>query len=149
MIKINTCFKGEGSCIDFILTRRKFSFRISTSFETESCWCISTDQVYAGVHRIIDSFCFHPSIKNVKRNYKITNTFSLKLVSEEFVKKIVNDLSLNNSEEFVKNIVNDLSLNKADGAEIPLKSWKNVIFIFIFLKTVLMKLWKATSFQAL
>ena len=34
LIKNNTCFKGEGSCIDLILTNRKFSFKNSTSFET-------------------------------------------------------------------------------------------------------------------
>ena len=34
LIKNNTCFKGEGSCIDLILTKRKFSFKNSTSFET-------------------------------------------------------------------------------------------------------------------
>ena len=33
-IKNNTCFKGEGSCIDLILTNRKFLFKNSTSFET-------------------------------------------------------------------------------------------------------------------
>ena len=31
LIKANTCFKGKGSCIDLILTNRKFSFKfIST-----------------------------------------------------------------------------------------------------------------------
>ena len=34
LIKNNTCFKGEGSCIDLILTNRKFLFKNSTSFET-------------------------------------------------------------------------------------------------------------------
>ena len=34
LIKNDTCFKGEGSCIDLILTNRKFSFKNSTSFET-------------------------------------------------------------------------------------------------------------------
>ena len=30
---MNTCFKGKGSCIDLILTNRKFSFKTSTSCE--------------------------------------------------------------------------------------------------------------------
>ena len=34
LIKINTCFKGQGSCIDLILTNQKYSFKNSTSFET-------------------------------------------------------------------------------------------------------------------
>ena len=33
LIKNNTCFKGEGSCIDLILTNRKFLLKNSTSFE--------------------------------------------------------------------------------------------------------------------
>ena len=51
----------------------------------------STDQVYDSVDRIIDRFCLYPSIKNIKRNYKITNKFSFKPVLEEFVNDIVND----------------------------------------------------------
>ena len=34
LIKNNTCFKGEGSCIDLISTNRKYSFKNFTSFET-------------------------------------------------------------------------------------------------------------------
>ena len=33
-VKSNTCFKGEGSCIDLILTNRKYSFKNTCSFET-------------------------------------------------------------------------------------------------------------------
>ena len=33
-IKSNTCFKGRGSCIDLILTNRKFCFKNSSTFET-------------------------------------------------------------------------------------------------------------------
>ena len=34
LIKSNTCFKGEGSCIALILTNRNCSYKNSTSFET-------------------------------------------------------------------------------------------------------------------
>ena len=34
LIKSNTCFKGRGSCIDLILTNRKFCFKNSSTFET-------------------------------------------------------------------------------------------------------------------
>ena len=34
LIKSNTCFKGKGSCIDLILTNRKYSFKHSNSVET-------------------------------------------------------------------------------------------------------------------
>ena len=30
----NTCFKGTGSCIDLILTNRKYSFKHTESYET-------------------------------------------------------------------------------------------------------------------
>ena len=55
----------------------------------------STDQIFDSVDRIIDSSRFHPSIKNIKRNYKITNKLPVKPVSKELVKDIVNDLSSN------------------------------------------------------
>ena len=35
LVKNNTCFKGPGSCIDLILTNRKYCFRGTSSFETE------------------------------------------------------------------------------------------------------------------
>ena len=34
LVKTNTCFKGSGSCIDLILTNRKYSFKNTTSYET-------------------------------------------------------------------------------------------------------------------
>ena len=34
LIKNNTCFKGPGSCIDLILTNRKYCFQGTSSFET-------------------------------------------------------------------------------------------------------------------
>ena len=66
---------------------------------------------------MIDSFPFHPSIKDIKRNYKITSKFSFRPVSEEFL----------------KDIVNDLSSNKAAGGAIPLKILKGCAFSFHFL----------------
>ena len=35
LVKTNTCFKGKGCCIDLILTNRKYSFKNTTSYETE------------------------------------------------------------------------------------------------------------------
>ena len=35
LIKGNTCFKGQGSSIDLILTNRSFSFRNSNLYETD------------------------------------------------------------------------------------------------------------------
>ena len=35
LIKTNTCFKGKGSYIDLILTNRKFSFKFTSTYETE------------------------------------------------------------------------------------------------------------------
>ena len=34
LMKKNTCFKGTGSCIDLILTNRKYSFKYTESYET-------------------------------------------------------------------------------------------------------------------
>ena len=76
----------------------------------------SMDQIYNSVDRIIDSIRFHPSIKNIKCNYKSTSKFSFKPVSEEFV----------------KDIVNDLSSNKAAVGETSLKILKEYDFSFHF-----------------
>ena len=37
LIKNNTCFIGDGSCIDLILTNRKYCFKNTSSFETGIC----------------------------------------------------------------------------------------------------------------
>ena len=34
LIKVDTCFKSKGTCTDFILTNRKYSFKITKTFET-------------------------------------------------------------------------------------------------------------------
>ena len=34
LVKINTCFKGSGSCIDLILTNRKYSFKTASLYES-------------------------------------------------------------------------------------------------------------------
>ena len=34
LIKSSTCFKGRGSCIELILTERKYCFKHTSSFET-------------------------------------------------------------------------------------------------------------------
>ena len=93
----------------------------------------STDQIYDSVYRIMDSFRFHPRIKNIKRNYKITSKFAFKPVSEEFA----------------KDIVNDLSSNTAAGGEIPLKILKECDFSFHFLTNCINEAIKTTSFQVL
>ena len=90
----------------------------------------SVDQIYDSVERIIDSFRFHPSIKNIKLNYKITGKFFFKPVSKEFV----------------KDIVNDLSSNKAAGGEIPLKILKECDFSFHFLTNCIHEAIKSNKF---
>ena len=85
-------------------------------------WPLGSTNIYGSVARIIDSFCFHPSITSIKRNYKITFKISFKPVSKEFS----------------KDTVNDLSSNKAAWWKNPTEN--NAIFLLIFLQTVLMKL---------
>ena len=81
----------------------------------------STNQICDSIEKIINRFRFHVSIKNIKRNYKITSKFSFNPVSEECV----------------KDIVNDLSSSKAADGKMPLKISKEYDFFFIFLETVL------------
>ena len=89
----------------------------------------SPDQIYEGVDRIINNFCFHPSIKNIKHNYQITSKLFFKPVSEEFV----------------RDIVNDLSSNEEAGGEIPLKMLKQCDFSFHFLTNCINEAIKSRS----
>ena len=34
LVKSNTCFKGEGSCVDLLLANKKYSFKNTFSFKT-------------------------------------------------------------------------------------------------------------------
>ena len=65
LIKNNTCFKGDGSCIDLILTNREYCFKNTSSFETG----------ISGHHHLIYSilkttFEKEESKKVTYRNYK-------------------------------------------------------------------------------
>ena len=70
------------------------------------------------------------TFKNIICNYKITNKFSFKPVSEEFV----------------KDIVNNLSSNKAAAREIPLKILKEYYFSFHFLTNCINEAIKNNNF---
>ena len=64
-IKNNTCFNGDGSCIDLILTNRKYYFKNTSSFETG----ISDHQhlIYSMLKTIFEK---EESKKVTYRNYK-------------------------------------------------------------------------------
>ena len=69
LIKNNSCFKGEVSCIDLILTNRKFSFKNSTSLET------SLSDHYNFIYSMLKTTFHKEELKTlIYRDYK---TFSL------------------------------------------------------------------------
>ena len=80
LVKNNTSFKGEGSCIDLILTNQFFSFKNSTPFETG----------LGDHHHLIYSMLkttFHKEEPKtlIHRDYK---TFSLETFSPELFLKL-------------------------------------------------------------
>ena len=101
LVKNKTCFKGTGSCIDLILTNRKYSFKNTSSYETR----------LSDHHHLIYSVmkttfkCEEPK-KSIYRNY---SNFSQK--------DFQSDLMLNVREgkknylEFEKNFVETLDKN--------------------------------------
>ena len=100
MIKNNTCFKGEGSCIDLILTNRKFLFKNSTSFETG----------LSDHHHLIYSMLkirFHKEEPKtlIHRDYK---TFSQEKFSSELFLKLESQEN-NDYQTFEANFVDNLN----------------------------------------
>ena len=65
------------------------------------------------INSIIKKFAFHPSIKAIKKKFKIKNEFSFNLVSTETIKRIINDLDI----------------KKASSGEIPTYLFKKCRFI--------------------
>ena len=76
----------------------------------ESLIGVSIDQIYDS----IENFGSHPSIRNIKNKIKFISKFSIKQVSEEFVKYVLKDFSS----------------NKAAVGEILLKLLKDCDFTF-------------------
>ena len=79
LIKNNTCFKGEGSCIDLILTNRKFSFKNSTSFEK------GLSQHHLIYSKLKKTFHKEEPKPQIYRDYK---AFSLEKFSSELFLKL-------------------------------------------------------------
>ena len=65
------------------------------------------------INSIIKKFAFHPSVKAIKKKFKIKSKFSFNLVSIETIKRIMNDLDI----------------KKASSGEIPTYLLKNAITI--------------------
>ena len=65
LIKNNTCFKSDGSCIDLILTNRKYCFKNTSSFETGI-----SDHHYLIYSMLKTTFEKEESKKVTYRNYK-------------------------------------------------------------------------------
>ena len=119
LIKNKTCFKGKGSCIDLILTNRKFLFKNSTSFETG----------LSDHHHLIYSMLkttFHKEEPKtlIYRDYK---TFSLETFSSELFLKL--ELQENNDyQTFEKNFVDTLN-NPAPKSEKSFEATRSFILI--------------------
>ena len=65
------------------------------------------------INSIIKKFAFHPSIKAIKKKFKIKNEFSFNLVSTETIKRIINDLDI----------------KKASSGEVPICLFKKRDFV--------------------
>ena len=99
LIKNKTCFKGTGSCIDLILTNRKYSFKNTSSYETG----LSDHHhlIYSVMKTIFK--CEEPK-KLIYRNY---SNFSQKDFQNELLLNIGD--GKNNYLEFEKNFVETLN----------------------------------------
>ena len=93
LVKSNTCFKGEGLCIDLILTNRKYSFKNACSYET----------------RLSD------------HHYLISSVMKTTFKSEEPKKSIYCDYSNFSSEFFVDDFMSSICQEKHDYSDFEKK----------------------------
>ena len=100
MIKNNTCFKGEGSCIDLIVTNRKFLFKNYTSFET------GLSDHHHLIYSMLETAFYTEEPKTlIYRDYK---TFSLEKFSSELFLKLESQEN-NDYQTFEANFVDTLN----------------------------------------
>ena len=74
-MKVFTCFKGEGSCIDLILTNTNYSFKNTCSFETG----LSNHLIYSVTKT---TFRSEEPEKLIYRDY---SNFSLECFKDDFM----------------------------------------------------------------
>ena len=127
LIKKKTCFKGTGSCIDLILTNRKYSFKNTSSYETG----LSDHHhlIYSVMKTIFK--CEEPK-KLIYRNY---SNFSQKDFQNELLLNIGD--GKNNYLEFEKNFVE--TLNKHTPKKTKLLRGNHKSHIIKTLRKVIMK----------
>ena len=99
LIKTKTCFKGTGSCIDLILTNRKYFFKNTSSYETGLS--DHHNLIYSVMKTIFK--CEEPK-KLIYRNY---SNFSQKDFQNELLLNIGD--GTNNYLKFEKNFVETLN----------------------------------------
>ena len=100
LVKSNTCFKGEGSCIDLILTNRKYSFKNTCSFETG----------LSDHHHLINSVMKTTTFKSeepIKLNYREHSHFSSKCLKDDFISSICQEK--HDYSDFEKKIIDTLN----------------------------------------
>ena len=83
LIKNNTCFKGVGSCIDLILTNRKYCFKNTSSYETGI-----SDHHHLIFSIMKTTFASEEPKKFVYRDYK---TFSHESFKNDLLSKTVEE----------------------------------------------------------
>ena len=83
LIKNNTCFKGVGSCIDLILTNRKYCFKNTSSYETGI-----SDHHHLIFSIMKTTFASEEPKKFVYRDYK---TFSYENFKNDLLSKTVDE----------------------------------------------------------
>ena len=73
LVKGNTCFKGKGSCIDLLLTNRRYSFKHTFSTETSL-----SDHHHLTFSLMETIFEREESKVSIYQDYKIVNFNSFK-----------------------------------------------------------------------
>ena len=107
LVKRNTCCKGKGSCIDLILTNRKYSFKHTSSAETGL-----SDRHHLISPMTKTTFENEESKVLIYRDYKTFNFNSLK--SELLSKFHHNNVTFTSFEKNIVNVLNQHAPQKSN-----------------------------------
>ena len=83
LIKTNICFEGSGSCVDLILTNRKYSFQYIRSYET------GLSDYHLLIYTMLKTTFIKTELKLLK--YRCYKMFLFDIFKDDLTENLIND----------------------------------------------------------